>query len=236
MEVVGSGARHAVDQEPAGAPELRGDAAARNVDLLDVELGEILVRVAEERVRHVHAVVEERVVLPAAARVDADVGGTDDHTGFRDSRRELERPRERPREREFLDRFLGRDRGDVARLGVDDGRRSADLDGRSRRRAERRADLRVLLQRDDDGLLEDAEALELRPDAVFTRRQSGETKAPVGEGRRRPAEGKGRARNRDGGPRKRGPVRPGDDAADRARGLGEQDGARERDENENGKK
>src|SRR5262245_29950621 len=80
VDVVGSRLRDAVDDEAAGAAVLGLDAAAREADLLDVELGEVLVDVAEERVRDVDAVVEERIVLAAAARVDADV-----RVGDRDS-------------------------------------------------------------------------------------------------------------------------------------------------------
>ena len=106
VEVVGPRAGHAVDEEAAGPAELGGDAAARDVDLLDVELGEVLVGVAEEGVRHVDAVIEERVVLAAAAGVDAHVGRSMIDARVRDSRRELERPGERPRERQLLDRLL----------------------------------------------------------------------------------------------------------------------------------
>ena len=70
MDAVGPRFRHAVDDEAARAAVLGGHAAARDVDLLDVELREVLVEVAEERVGDVDAVVEERVVLAAAAGVE----------------------------------------------------------------------------------------------------------------------------------------------------------------------
>ena len=122
MQVVRAGLGHAVDDEAARAAVLREDAAARDVDLLDVELGEILVEVAEERVRDVDAVVEVRVVLAAAAGVHADVRVGDLHARVDDAGRELEGPGEGASQRQLLDRFPRRDDGDVRRLGVDDGR------------------------------------------------------------------------------------------------------------------
>ena len=103
VEDVGARLRDAVDDEAARPAVLGRDAAALDVDLLDVELGEVLVEIAEERVRDVDAVVEERVVLAPSAGVDADVRVGDLDAAVDDARRELERPGEGPLQRQLLE-------------------------------------------------------------------------------------------------------------------------------------
>ena len=89
MQIVSAGLRDSVDNEAAGPPVFGRDAAAGDVNFLDVELREVLIQVAEEWVRDIDAIIEECVVLPepAGARRCRIVLG---HAS-----RELERSRER---------------------------------------------------------------------------------------------------------------------------------------------
>ena len=196
---------HAVDDESAGAAVLRRDARAGDVDLLDVELREILVEVAEERVRHVDAVVEEGVVLASARRVDADVRVGDLHTAVDDPGRELEGAAEGAGERQLLDRGALGDLGDVRGLGVDERRRRRDGDLRGGGRAQNGPDLGHLGQADDDFLLEGAQPLQLRPEVVVAGDEVQELEDAVDPRRRRASERHGRSRNGDEHARHRGP-------------------------------
>ena len=183
MEAVRARLGHPVDDEAAGPAVFGGDSRAGDVDLRDVELREILKEVGEERVRHVHAVVEKLVVLPAAARVEPRIRVGDRDAAVRDARSELHRPGERASEWEFLDRGAVGDVRNRGGLRVDQGNGGGHFHRGGGRGAQRGAHLAVLLQRDDDRLLEGAQSRKLRADAVFTRDQPEELKAPVG-GRR----------------------------------------------------
>ena len=226
---------HAVDDEPAGAAVLRRDARARDVDLLDVELGEVLVEVAEEGVRHVDAVVEESVVLAPAGRVDADVRVGDLDAAVDDAGSELEGAAEGAGERQLLDRFALGDLRDVRGLGVDErsGRGHGDLLGRGG--SEHGPDLGDLREADDDLLLEHAEALELGPELVRAGDQVQELEDAVDARRRGAAERHLRSGDRDEDARQRRPFAVPSHALDRAGGLGE-DSRGEEHGNENGGK
>ncbi len=171
VEDVGARLRDAVDDEAARPAVLGRDAAALDVDFLDVELGEILVEVAEERVRDVDAVVEERVVLAPSAGVDADVRVGDLDAAVDDSRRELEGPGEGPLQRELLEGLPLGDLRDLRRFRVDERRGRGDGHLLGRRRPEHRPDLRHLGEADDGLLLEGAHARQLDANLVIARRE-----------------------------------------------------------------
>ncbi len=231
VEVVRSGLRDAVDDEASGAAVFGRHATAREADFLDVELGEVLVGVAEKRVRDVDAVVEERVVLAAATGVDADVRVGDRDAGVRDSGSKLERTRERAIQRQLLQLRPRGHVGDAALLRVDEGSRGGHRHLFGGRGVQDRADFRVLDGGHDHLLLERSEALQLSPQLVRARGEVQELEGAVRAGGRGAAEGHLRTRDRDEDSGKRGSRRVARHARDGARRLGEGEGS-EKQENE----